>query len=420
MKWGKKRMTSLPVVVGHPLAPIGRGEDTRSALRCLLRVGLSAAVYDVSPPAPRFYGDLDLISEFKDHFVGSLSSNLNIFFLNGDEIADILNRIDGILPVTAYNVIYPQWELERYPPEWSEQINRFDEVWAPSLFVARGLKQATRKSVLHMPLSVETGFSSSLGRRYFCLPESTYLILFSFDLRSYIDRKNPLAVVDAFERLACARSGNDIRLVIKLQGRDHSIQSGIALKQFMKRVENSIAREKIIVIDSVFTDNEIKNLIRCCDCFVSLHRSEGFGRGMAEAMLLGKPVVATGYSGNLEFMNDSNSCLVRYKMVEVEKGSYPFGDNQVWAEPDIDHAVSLMVMLVDNRDYGRALGSVASRHIRTHFSARAIGLRYHRRIQEILHGGNALERSGATSRAQHNNQSLNIGTTSDEGNQFLK
>ena len=135
---------------------------------------------------------------------------------------------------------------------------------------------------------------------------------------------------------------------------------------------------------------------------------------MAEAMLLGKPVVATGYSGNLDFMNDGNSCLVRYRMVEVEKGSYPYGDNQVWADPDIDHAVSHMLKLVDDRDYGRALGSIASRYIRTHFSARAIGLRYQRRIQEILHGVSALERGGATPQAQNNNRSSNICAARDE------
>jgi hypothetical protein len=105
---------------------------------------------------------------------------------------------------------------------------------------------------------------------------------------------------------------------------------------------------------------------------------------MAEAMLLGKPVVATGYSGNLEFMNDRNSCLVRYRLIEVGKGNYPHGENQVWADPDIEHAVFHMLRLVDDRDYGRALGRTASQDMRTHFSNRAIGLRYRRRLDEIF------------------------------------
>src|SRR5512136_3068638 len=97
-------------------------------------------------------------------------------------------------------------------------------------------------------------------------------------------------------------------------------------------------RDRVIVIWKVFSDNEMRNLIRCCDCFVSLHRSEGFGLGMAEAMYMGKPVIATAYSGNLAFMNESISCLVDYKLIPVEEGQYPFPKGQVWADPDLDQA----------------------------------------------------------------------------------
>lgn len=375
-------MKSLPVLVGYPFAPIGRGEDIRTSFRCFQRAGHGAVLYNLS--APGYHSDLDLNREFATCLVRGLSPKLNLYYLNGDEIEKYLDQSAGLLPVGAVNIICPQWELGVYPAEWSEQLNRFSEVWAPSFFVYQSLQCATSKPVFHLPLSVHIEFSSFLGRRHFRLPESACLFLFCFDLRSYIARKNPLAVLKAFEHVYDARSEKDIRLVIKLQGQESSTQASIGLKQFLTRVESSIARERIIVIDNVFTDNEIKNLVRCCDCFVSLHRSEGFGRGMAEAMLLGKPVVATGYSGNLEFMNDRNSCLVRYRLIEVGEDNYPHGENQVWADPDIEHAVSHMLRLVDDRNYGRALGRTASQDMRTHFSNRAIGLRYKRRIDEIL------------------------------------
>jgi glycosyltransferase involved in cell wall biosynthesis len=101
-------------------------------------------------------------------------------------------------------------------------------------------------------------------------------------------------------------------------------------------------------------------------------------------MLLGKPVVATGYGGNLEFMNETNSCLVRYELIDVQEGQYPCARGQVWADPDVDHAAYYMLKLLDDRDYGRKLGEIASRHIRTHFSYRAIGLKYKNRLEEIL------------------------------------
>jgi glycosyltransferase involved in cell wall biosynthesis len=400
----KNRVTSLPVLVGHPLAPIGRGEDIRSSCRCLQKAGCAAAVYDVSP-SPRSYGDPDLEREIKNHLVRSLSSNINVFYLNGDEIKRWMDQLAGHLPSGAYNIICPQWELGIYPDEWSEQLNRFDEVWAPSLFVFECLRRSTSKPVFHFPLSVQVELASFLGRRYFRLPESAYLFLFCFDFRSFIDRKNPLAVVKAFERVCDVRSKDNIYLVVKLHGAESGAKGKFAAEQFFVEINQSRVRDRIIVLDDVFTDNEIKNLIRCCDCFVSLHRSEGFGRGIAEAMFLGKPVVATGYSGNLDFMNDGNSCLVRYKMVEVGKDCYPYWENQVWAEPDIDHAVSQMLKLVDDRDYGRALGRTASRFIRTHFSARAIGLKYQKRIDQILLWNGRLELTTDTSRTQNKAES---------------
>ena len=107
-------------------------------------------------------------------------------------------------------------------------------------------------------------------------------------------------------------------------------------------------------------------------------------------MYLGKPVVATGYSGNLEFMNSENSCLVRYSLVDVQEGQYPHAAGQQWAEPEIDHAVEHMLRVLDDREFGRGLGAIASRHLRIHFGYRAVGLCYARRLNEILTGGVAL------------------------------
>ena len=378
----KNKVTSLPVLAGHPFAPIGRGEDIRSSLRCFQECGLNAAVYDLS--APGASSDPGFDRGVNSHLVRSFSPTVNIFYLNGDEIERWMDQLAGHSPSGAYNIICPQWELGIYPDEWSEQLNRFDEVWAPSLFVFECLRRSTSKPVFHLPLSVQVELNSFLGRRYFRLPESAYLFLFCFDFRSFTDRKNPLAVVEAFERVCDARSKDNIHLVIKLHGAESVGRGQFAAEQFFSELNQSGARDKIIVIDDVFTDNEIKNLIRCCDCFVSLHRSEGFGRGIAEAMFLGKPVVATEYSGNLDFMNERNSCLVRYQLVDVGKDRYPYWENQVWAEPDIEHAVLHMLRLVDDRDYGRALGQIASRHVRAHFSHRAIGLKYSNRVDEIV------------------------------------
>lgn len=371
-----------PVLIGHPFVPIGRGEDIRSSFRAFRAAGVDARIYDPSVRTSRPCPELQ--EEFGNHVTDEPSGGINIWHLNGDEIEKSTSPFAGKLPPAACHVIYPQWELNTYPQEWSEQLNRFDEIWAPSRFVFDCLRKATSKPVFFLPLSVQVNVTSFFGRRYFGLPEGAYLFLFFFDFRSYIDRKNPQAVIKAFEEICAARSAEDVRLVIKIHGATDSARTMSEFEGFVVELRRCKFRDNVILMDAVLTDLEIKSLVRCCDCFVSLHRSEGFGRGLAEAMLLGKPVVATGYSGNLDFMNDGNSCLVRYKLVDVVEGSYPHCKGQVWAEPDIGHAVSSMLRLLDDRAYGRNLGERASRHIRTHYSFRAIGLRYKSRIDEIL------------------------------------
>ena len=363
------------MLVGHPFAPIGMGEHIRCSFRGFRSIGMKVGIKDV-------YGssvpDSDLNAEFQHNLVQELSSDLNIFHLNGDEIAPALTRLRTDLSKGAYNVVYPMWELAQYPKEWASQLDRFDEIWAPSKFTYESIASAVAKPVIHMPLPGQIHLKSFLGRRYFKIPESSFTFLFFFDLTSHIQRKNPFAVLQAFDQLCNLHPDEDLCLVIKLKGGDMKVEDQFTFHSYADRL-----RGKLIVIDELLSDNEVKNLVRCSDCFLSLHRSEGFGLGLITAMFLGKPVIATAYSANMDFMTEKNSCLVRYKLVDIADGAYPFGEGQVWADPDIDHAVEHMLRLVSDRDYGRSIGEEASRHIRVHFSYRAAGLRYNQRIQDI-------------------------------------
>jgi glycosyltransferase involved in cell wall biosynthesis len=371
----------MPVLVGHPLAPIGRGEDIRCSFRAFQITGLTLPIRDIY--SLRSNSDPALEKEFGDHLVRQLSSDVNIFHINGDEVEQATRHIGSDLPPGAYNIVYPAWELSIYPQEWAKQLERFDEIWSISEFVFDSIAKAVSKPVFHMPLATDVKLTSFLSRRHFGLPENSYLFLFYFDFRSWVDRKNPFAVIKAFEEVCAARPDEDVRLVIKLNRPTSSSNREADFSRFTEAIERSKHADHVTIIDRVLTDNEIKNLVRCCDCFVSLHRSEGYGRGLAEAMFLGKAVIATGYSGNLDFMDKTNSCLVRYKLVDVEESQYPFAKGQVWAEPDIDDAIGYMLKLLDDRNYGRKLGGIASRHIRTYFSYRAIGLRYKQRLDQL-------------------------------------
>jgi glycosyltransferase involved in cell wall biosynthesis len=364
------RPDALPqdlVVVGHPFAPIGMGEHLRSTVRALRAVGLKPQLIDV-------YGldrgrDPDLERAFGADVTRSLSPALNLFCVNANELDEVMARIDRTGFSSARNIIFPAWELSDYPAVWAEKLAAFDGIWAPSRFVQDALARATGRPVACVPLAVEMKLSAFLGRRWFDIPEHAFVVMFAFDFSSYAARKNPMAVLEAFEALAARRPDAPLHAVIKCKGGDPTDPARKALEA---RIAALGGRAQMISRE--LSDNEVKNLFRCVDVFVSLHRSEGFGRGMAEAMALGTPVVATGWSGNMDFMDADTAWLVDHQMIPLEAGQYLHGEGQVWAEPDVVQASQLIERVMSEPRIARATADRARRRIRTQLSPRSVGL----------------------------------------------
>ena len=260
-----------------------------------------------------------------------------------------------------YNVGYWFWELENFPKEWSYACSIIDEVWASSDFVANSVRQI-HPNVFKVPFSIEfPAPKNHFNRDYFDLPKFGKLFLFSYDFNSSAARKNPEGVIRAFKK-AFPGIEDDAFLIIK------SINGENNIGRF-REIKTSLSDDlRIIWIDDYLTSEEMRGLIGVIDCYVSLHRSEGLGLGMAESMYLGKPVIATAYSGNLEFMNEKNSFLVPYHLVPVQNGEYLFGRHQRWAEPNIDMAANFMRNLYDNPELGIEIGLVGSEYIKTYHS----------------------------------------------------
>lgn len=364
-----------PCLIGHPFAPIGRGEDVRCTFRALQAAAMPSTVLDLyGTNAP----DPALHAEFRPA-LASMPGAINIFHLNGDEIAPAFKALGGRLAEDAYNIVYPAWELSGYPKAWAEQLDRFDEIWAPSEFIYDALRPVVSKPLHRMPLACDVVLSQFRSRRYFGIPESSCAFLFFFDLRSYSTRKNPMAVVRAFEKLRTKHPMLDVCLVLKLHGVGSAADAAAAIKEIA-----AAAHGRIILIDREISDNDVKNLVRCCSVFVSLHRSEGFGRGLAEAMSLSKPVVATAYSGNLDFMDSDTACLVGYDLVPVLDGEYPFHEGQVWADAKVDEAVTCMEALATDVALRRDLGARAKLKVQSLIGYRAAGLRYRSRLEAAL------------------------------------
>jgi len=371
-------------LVGHLYAPIGMGEHVRCTYRALRSVALRPTLSNIDNFVPSeadfFPEDADELTEFSGACTDRLS-DINVFHINGDEVEQALSSLSRHQSWNGYNIVYPLWELAKYPAEWACQLDRFDEIWAPSRFIYDSLRRACTKPVIHMPLACEVVLTSFLGRRYFGIPEDNYTFLFFYDLRSYTTRKNPQAIVRAFRALLAIHPFSKAHLVIKVNGVGKNPEAFHQLSRELDDLEDHVT-----LFQRVMTSNEIKNLVRCCDCFVSLHRSEGYGLGIAEAMVLGKPVIATAFSGNMDFMSPDASYGIGYTLVPLNEGDYPHYRDQVWAEPDWEKASSCMATLIDDPEKGRAIGKRASAHMRLRFGYRPIGLNYFNRLEVIQKG----------------------------------
>ena len=353
-------------VVGHPFGPLGISRAARVSLASFRAAGIDAKIIDVYG---RTEPDAVHAVTLADHRVSDFG-DFNLFHLNGDEIEPALAHLGGLRPKSR-NAVCPMWELPRYPEHWAHELERFDEVWAATKFIADAIAPAVRNRVVHVPLATQITPLITRSRRYFGIPDAAYAFLFFFDLRSYVERKNPDAVIEAFRSFLDRRPWSQACLVIKVHGGQNAPDA-------TSRLADSIAPlgSRVRLINAEMREDEAHSLIDCCDAFVSLHRAEGYGLGLAEAMFLGKPVIGTAYSGNMDFMNSAVAHLVDFKLVDVPIGAYPHWQGQTWADPDVNQAAHLMTKLYDDPEAGRALGRSAATHMQAHFSFRAAGLRY--------------------------------------------
>jgi len=367
-------LDDIPVtIIGHPWAPIGMGEQLRSHVQACGAVRLHHRVYDIFRYAQR--GDAAHTAMLGDLEVQEVAPGIRVFHINGDEVDRVIEAFEarGNDFAAGYNIVIPAWELPHYPKEWALHLQKFDEVWALSRFIGDSLATAGLRSTL-VGQAIEWEPGPMLPRRYFGIRESAFVLLNFFDLSSYATRKNPEAVRALFTRLRALDPFRDLQMVLKVKNGERGAEEWAAELE---------ADPQIKVISTPLDTLGVKSLINACDCFVSLHRSEGFGRGLGEAMALGKLVLGTNWSGNADFMTADNSLPVKHELVKLRRDEYPFWRGQSWAEPDVAHAVELMRPILDDPTRGRAIALRGQADVlRTHGN-RAVGLRILARLQQL-------------------------------------
>lgn len=357
-------------IVGYVAAELGVGEAARSMARSATSVGLSYSIIDVGHQSTNQQNDrsawADATADVYD---------IDVVYVNADQAPRTLDYLRDIKHgVEKFKVGYWHWEQPKLPERYLGSFVGLDEVWVPTSFVQEAISAISPVPVFKVPHAVEFSVNRKIGRSSFGIPENSYAILVMYDFHSYRYRKNPEAAIAAYRMLLNQRHTS---LVIKTINADKYVEDYKALKDSVSDLPG------VIFLDTVYSREMVYALEACCDCLMSLHRAEGYGLVLAEMMYLGKPVIATGWSGNMEFMNNMNSFPVNYSLQPLENtlGVYESGVN--WAEPDVEHAAYFLGKLIDDPGLSSEIGKVAQHTMRSKFSPQVIGRKYVERLSLI-------------------------------------
>lgn len=357
-------------LIGHAGMRSGIGEDLRMAARALETAGIPFVVRNIPPSS----GATSEEPGIEQYLADSSPFDVNIFCMAGMETVTVLSQNRNLLD-GKINVGFWPWELSRWPQLWSHAPKLMDEVWASTAFATSAYRASTLVPVRQVPMAVDVETSQGLGRLDLGLPANRFLFGYSFDGHSSFSRKNPEGSIKAFQ-LAFPLGNEPVGLVLKgLRVTHHPT---------WHRLERLTARDpRIILISASMPRGTLLDLYRAIDCFVSLHRSEGFGRNIAECMLLGKPVIVTDYSGNTDFTNEATAALVEASLKPISDGEYPFGAGQVWADPNINQAAEQMRRILLDEQWRTRIASAGRHFIKTRHSPAAVGKKFSKELERL-------------------------------------
>ncbi len=273
-----------------------------------------------------------------------------------------------------YTIGFWWWEVLRFPDGWLPAFDLVDEVWVATQHVADALMPVSPVPVTKVTLPVAAPRVKRRSRRQLGLPDG-FLFLYLFDYHSVFERKNPLAAIEAFKRAFPPGSGP--KLVIKCINHSYHEHEHEAL------LLAASEHPDVYVVDRYVSASEKNSMLASADCYVSLHRAEGFGLTPAESLCMGKPVIATRYGGNLDFMNDRNSWLVDYRLVPIGPGNSPYPADGEWAEPDVDQAASYMREVAQGSAVTRERAQRGARDMAAQHSPKSAGMSMKRRLDHI-------------------------------------
>jgi glycosyltransferase involved in cell wall biosynthesis len=368
-----QRVVSGPMgvnLVGYLRAETGVGESARAGRKAAIAAGIQVSLKDIR-------NGVGFRSE--DYSAGAANDKLlypiSVFHVNADQTDVVFQSLDQSLTASKYNIGFWHWELDRFPERWLRAFDKYREIWTPSTFCQETIARVSPIPVVRIPHCMDFEAPCGMGREYFGLPTDRFLFLTLFDMLSVFDRKNPLGTIEAFIKAFGADPA--VQLIVKINNAEKR-------PDHMKILKESIAGYPITLIDRNFQREETYGLINVCDCVVSLHRSEGFGLTLAEAMYLGKPVIATAYSGNMDFTRIDNSFLVSYRLKSVGKNNEPYDEHCLWADPVVEHASEHMRTVARDAQTRQKVAAIGRELARNMLSPGTVGMRMKDRLRAIL------------------------------------
>lgn len=325
-------------LVGDIKAETGLGQSMRILAGILEQAQIPFCVIQVDSPGGLKHSDVKW--EHKISAEGMYS--INLIHVNPNVWAEIYHMLPPELLNGRYQIAYWLWELEDFPKEWVPCIDTVDEIWAPSEFICESIRKCTAKPVVRIPYTVQLEQDTHYPRSYFRLPEDKFLYLIMYDFKSISERKNPKGALEAY-KLAFPAEQDGVGLVIKVNHLKGNKEMQVLLDE-LKNYKN------VYFLTENMSRVEVESLIADVDVLVSLHRSEGFGLPMAEAMALGTPVICTNWSATTEFMDDTCACLTDYRLITLEKRIGPYPKGSRWADADIGQSAEYMRRLLEQKE----------------------------------------------------------------------
>ena len=304
--------------------------------------------------------------------------DISLFHINADQTANFAPALEEKF-INTYKIGFWLWELEKFPSDYLVNAKFLNDIWVPSNFIADSIERSCffRPKVIPYPVLKHDKNNLEINTKYKF--SKKFIVTGIFDLNSYIDRKNPFGIIDAFS-IACKNNNfkKNAQLVLKISGNFNKKQAISKIKKTAKNLNISLT-----IIDVMLSASEMESLRNITDVFISLHRSEGFGLNMIENMNAGNTVIATKYSANLDFMDSTNSLLVDYDLMPIREGQYPSWESQFWADPHIEDAAEKLLWAYNNPKKTENISRKAEKYIHTNHSVKALSKILKEEIRKI-------------------------------------